>query len=350
MQADLQFDVEIAESLLKILTNLDYSQSLSTSADLNQAFSEIKLELCLLSLKYKDGSPSKQRKLDDLAEQILKNNQTQFEDKTNVENITGKFQKLLKFEVDKLTEFENTVNPGESSSLHPDLSTNWIGSRISAEIPLTKKDITEDNLQKDLSAEMINEKFMFVEDYFHYKDWEEKLRREYDSLNLMINPKLNDLLFYSRNSKASMARFPTGIFPDPKGKRKPSSQFVKAISTKSELRGAINQPLNAKSKDKYALFLKNPEQFILERELEKGKWKEEVNSEIEMIVNLQNIKNGLKKECSVKEIVNKVLSMEFIEILAQEHLNKLKDPSNTKELTQDDPIYISRNPGLPPYF
>jgi len=67
--------------------------------------------------------------------------------------------------------------------------------------------------------EIINQKFMWNEDYFHYSDWETALKETFDSFNLLVVPK-NDgdfKYFYDRASNQRIV--PQGIFPSPNHKR-----------------------------------------------------------------------------------------------------------------------------------
>ena len=67
--------------------------------------------------------------------------------------------------------------------------------------------------------ELINQKFMWNDDYFHYKDWEGSMKEVFDSFNLLVVPrKENDTKFYY--DRANNQRIvPQGIFPNPNKKR-----------------------------------------------------------------------------------------------------------------------------------
>jgi hypothetical protein len=45
-----------------------------------------------------------------------------------------------------------------------------MGTRQEVELPL----FNTEGIRKSIVPEMINQKFMWVEDYFHYKDWQTK--------------------------------------------------------------------------------------------------------------------------------------------------------------------------------
>ena len=59
---------------------------------------------------------------------------------------------------------ENT----QTSALPSGLDQGWVGTRLEVELPSQHKAM---NLKKSIVPEMINQRFMWVEDYFHYKDW-----------------------------------------------------------------------------------------------------------------------------------------------------------------------------------
>jgi hypothetical protein len=58
-------------------------------------------------------------------------------------------------------------------------------------------------LKKNIVPEIVNQKFMWNDDYFHYEDWEQKMKQTFDSFNLLVVPR-NDKdfkYFYDRASK-----------------------------------------------------------------------------------------------------------------------------------------------------
>lgn len=55
-----------------------------------------------------------------------------------------------------------------STTSDADLSLNWQGTRLEVELPQTGGLPTK----KSIVPEIINQKFMWVDDYFHYEDWE----------------------------------------------------------------------------------------------------------------------------------------------------------------------------------
>jgi hypothetical protein len=62
---------------------------------------------------------------------------------------------------------------------------SWMGTRQEVELPLWKGE----KVRKDIEPELINQRFMWVDDYFHYKDWQERMQDTYDNFNLLTVPR-----------------------------------------------------------------------------------------------------------------------------------------------------------------
>jgi hypothetical protein len=60
---------------------------------------------------------------------------------------------------------------------------------------------------------------MWVDDYFHYKDWEDKFYAVYDSFNLLVVPRKEGDFKYFYNKGTHRRIVPKGIFPHPGYKR-----------------------------------------------------------------------------------------------------------------------------------
>lgn len=73
--------------------------------------------------------------------------------------------------------------------------------------------------KKDIVPELINQKFMWVDDYFHYDDWEQKMKETYDSFNLLVVPRKEGEFKYYYDRQNHMRIVPQGIFPPPENKR-----------------------------------------------------------------------------------------------------------------------------------
>jgi len=53
------------------------------------------------------------------------------------------------------------------------LDDSWLGTRLEVELPLGK-DFASQSIKKSIVPELINQRFMWVDDYFHYDDWRSK--------------------------------------------------------------------------------------------------------------------------------------------------------------------------------
>jgi hypothetical protein len=65
-----------------------------------------------------------------------------------------------------------------------------MGTRQEVELPVNKAE--NPNITKNLAPEIINQRFMFVEDYFHYDDWKLKQKEAFDNFNLIVVPPHKD--------------------------------------------------------------------------------------------------------------------------------------------------------------
>jgi len=78
------------------------------------------------------------------------------------------------------------LSPGTYDEIkEKSLNTAWIGVRQEVELPASH----EFKLKKKIEPELLNQKFMWVDDYFHYEDWEQQMKETYDSFNLLVVPR-----------------------------------------------------------------------------------------------------------------------------------------------------------------
>jgi hypothetical protein len=74
-------------------------------------------------------------------------------------------------------------------------------------------------LKKNIAPELINQRFQWVDDYFHYQDWAARLKEVYDSFNLMVIPRKEGDFKYFYDRANHQRIVPQGIFPPPNHKR-----------------------------------------------------------------------------------------------------------------------------------
>jgi len=55
------------------------------------------------------------------------------------------------------------------------VDAGWLGTRLEVELPVSgKENFGASGFKKNIVPEMINQRLMWVEDYFHYDDWRSK--------------------------------------------------------------------------------------------------------------------------------------------------------------------------------
>lgn len=186
---------------------------------------------------------------------------------------------------------------------------------------------------------MLNQRFLWVESYFHYKDWKSAQEQVYDNFNLLEVPSVSADKTHSKpkyffDKDSFRRRVPEGIFPLASHKRevlKPHHQYAEMDLARS------------KNNDELALFAKEPLKMMILKEFKKSESLKPVNDRIKMITNLQNIKQGLKADYSDRELLSTILlNLNFTENLIKEHLAK-RDGSYS---SNNNPLFLDRDPAL----
>jgi hypothetical protein len=155
------------------------------------------------------------------------------------------------------------------------------------------------SIRKSVVPELINQRFMWVDDYFHYDDWRAKQKSVFDNFNLLTIPSEKEdaqKYFFDRDLKNR--RIPQGVFPYPNHKR----QLMMPATNK-----AVTELLSSKNHDEFVLFEKEPHKMMVINELKKAETLASIDEDTSMITNLQNVKQGLKSDFSDKEILNTIL-------------------------------------------
>lgn len=194
------------------------------------------------------------------------------------------------------------------------------------ELPIYRND----KVTKKIAPELINQKFMWVDDYFHYRDWQKAMTDTFDSFNLFLLPTQNNSFKYFYN-KGTMARIiPQGIFPNPLHKReiktKPVSQYMSQLTTTANL-------------DELNEMQRNPLKLLVSKELQRSTTLKEYDRDMSFMVNLQNIKQGLKADYTDDEILALIcVNTHFTDRLINEHLGLEASNPNYKA------VFIERDP------
>jgi len=183
--------------------------------------------------------------------------------KTKIENIVKESSEFPSFE--ELLKSTNKGIPVTQTE-----TPSWGGMRQAME---------HKNHTFTIDQELINHEFLWVEDYFNYKDWEKKVVKE---LPLAVDCYMNADPFYN-NFFTMGRRQQYGILPDPS----------KASSLGNKLSG-----------------------------------------ETKLMCSLLNIKYNLKRQFSDQEILDKVLGMQTLDQLYEEHTSE-KQPVKRLSLPRD---------------
>jgi hypothetical protein len=96
---------------------------------------------------------------------------------------------------------------------------------------------------------------MWVDDYFHYSDWEQAQKEVYDSFNLLVVPRKQGEFKYFYDRCNNQRITPQGIFPTPNHKREilmPQANDMSSV---------------AKGTDELHLFEKDPYSMMVSKEV-----------------------------------------------------------------------------------
>lgn len=203
------------------------------------------------------------------------------------------------------------------------LDAGWLGTRLEVELPLS----SSIPVTKSIVPELINQRFMWVDDYFHYSDWKAKQQEVFDNFNLLQMPlkEAEDKYFFESHQAR---RVPQGVFPYPNHKRKLMLPVANHSLTQDFLRN--------KHHDEYVLFEKEPFKMMVVNELKKAETLAPIDDDTSMITNLQNIKQGLKSDYTDKEILNTILlNLSFTDQLIEEHLKGKAEKTEVKYVPRD---------------
>lgn len=120
---------------------------------------------------------------------------------------------------------------------------------------------------------------MWVEDYFHYKDWQEAQQQTYDNFNLLVIPQQSDSApkyFFDKDNY--QRRIPTGVFPNPMQKRHIMQPHAPQLGLDVGMKSGVH--------DELVLFEKEPYKMMVLKELQKAETLKPIEPEVSMITNL----------------------------------------------------------------
>lgn len=221
-------------------------------------------------------------------------------------NAGGSFKELLQQTLASIPKVSAIGAPAAAG-----LDDSWLGTRLEVELPVAKE-FGASAIKKSILPEIINQRFMWVDDYFHYDDWRGKQKEVFDNFNLLVLPQNKDAEKYYFDRDAHCRRIPQGVFPFPNHKR----QLMIPTANQSVVDATKNP-----NHDEYVLYEKEPFKMMVINELKKAETLKPIDEATSMITNLQNIKQGLKADYSDKELLNTILlNMNFTDQLIEEHL------------------------------
>mmetsp|Transcript_31265 Transcript_31265/g.47853 ORF Transcript_31265/g.47853 Transcript_31265/m.47853 type:complete len:125 (+) Transcript_31265:3034-3408(+) len=124
-----------------------------------------------------------------------------------------------------------------------------MGTRQEVELP--QAEVAQ--VKKKIEPEMINQRFMWVDDYFHYEDWEAVQKDTYDAFNLLIIPHKEGEVKYFHDRSNFQRIIPQGVFPAPNEKREPLLPRVSQFA--ENLIDSGNDAITAFEQDPYKMMV-----------------------------------------------------------------------------------------------
>lgn len=120
---------------------------------------------------------------------------------------------------------------------------------------------------------------MWVDDYFHYDDWEKAQKEVFDGFNLLVMPRKEGAYkyFYDRENEHRIV--PQGIFPAPNHKRVVLQPLADTYAKK------LNEGTERGS-DTLNEFEKNPYKMMVLKEKQRSANLQPISNEISFITNL----------------------------------------------------------------
>jgi len=108
----------------------------------------------------------------------------------------------------------NTNNSNSGKYLLND--ENWVGKRLNVDLinsDLISGSHLENLKKKNVAVEILNNNYMWCDEYNPYPDWEEELKAHMDHFNYFATKSQNK--FYFNSHKLGSRKVPQGIFPHP---------------------------------------------------------------------------------------------------------------------------------------
>ena len=175
------------------------------------------------------------------------------------------------------------------------ISPKWAGLMYGEQLPTN--DVSTIG-QKNIDKELVNYPFLWDADYHNYNDWRDRLENSFNKNNINFNNLEVPKNFHGEK------RVPTGLIPN--GQR---------------LRNSI-QPLSFPWNWEVLSYRMPLDYFkkFLASEIDNLVFQKPISEEHQLMTNLQNLKVEWKATLNESQISNKLVELDFIEELIQEHL------------------------------
>jgi len=222
----------------------------------------------------------------------------------------------------------------DSNLLKNTLGTQFVGTSFNRS--LSKYATTNDLFKhKNIYSEILNNKFLWYDNYSQYSDWEEDFNKYYDRFNYFIQREKNDFFF---NTNPLGDRFvSTGVIPNP--------EHFRLVKQPKDLESYLSN--DNLSKYNRVNIQKTAVYKEMQRNLSLSEKFDSITSETKLKVNLVNIIHSMKAKMTDSEILSFIAKMDFIEKLKQEHIDyfnsRLGKGNDNNKQTSKAMNYIQRN-------
>lgn len=300
LEAKFSFNCNYAQFDLNLL---EFRKVLSALEIVSESLSENFQKYLIQNLKFEDGNYA------NLKEFLIL-----------ISTEYGKYYDLLQ-EHHKSSQPKSTTN----SLLNDD---NWMGKRLNVDL-INSDLISNNNIQnlknKNVAVEILNNNYMWCDQYNPYADWEEELKANLDNFNYFATKSQNK--FYFNSHKLGSRKVSEGIFPHPRRFRLMKQNGLNnASSVESQFNVDTSNVYESEINRFYHL-----NEILIAEEIKKNNLlrKDSFPAQLSMKINLLNINNSLKQNLTDNEIIRFISEFEFTEKLIEEHLKNFNAKNNT---------------------
>ena len=149
------------------------------------------------------------------------------------------------------------------------------------------------------------------------------MEETYDNFNMLTIAPKKEKAKYFFDERLHNRRIPVGIIPNPNSIREPVSLPNRLVENKKKSHN-----------DKFVKFEADPHRDMINRE--KVQQLKPITSDVSMICNLQNMKQGMKSDFTDVVLTHTLMNLEFIDSLIDEHLSN-------QTSGQEAPAFVPRD-------